>query len=108
VVVTQRLRRRGLRRNRIPWVAAARQPRAILWNPFGILSLGKADVALPKGTVPFSSNENRDSPPLILSPVLSDQFALNGQADEFGNRIDFHLGEDFVSAAFDGADAHVQ
>jgi hypothetical protein len=27
-------------------------------------------VALPKGTVPFSSNENWDSPPLIPSPIL--------------------------------------
>ena len=29
-------------------------------------------VAFPKGTVPFSSNENWDSPPLIHSPVLID------------------------------------
>jgi hypothetical protein len=28
-------------------------------------------VALQKGTVPFSSDENRDSPPLIYSPILS-------------------------------------
>jgi hypothetical protein len=27
-------------------------------------------VALQKGTVPFSSDENRDSPPLIYSPIL--------------------------------------
>jgi YVTN family beta-propeller protein len=30
-------------------------------------------VALPKGTVPFSSNENWDSPPLDPAPVLSEQ-----------------------------------
>jgi hypothetical protein len=28
-------------------------------------------VAFPKGTVPFSSNDNWDSPPLIHSPVLT-------------------------------------
>jgi hypothetical protein len=31
----------------------------------------RTSVALPKGTVPFSSNENRDSPPLIHSPILT-------------------------------------
>jgi hypothetical protein len=31
----------------------------------------RTTVALPKGTVPFSSNENRDSPPLIHSPILN-------------------------------------
>ncbi len=37
-----------------------------------MLRIGESiSVALPKGTVPFSSNENRDSPPLTSSPILS-------------------------------------
>ena len=34
-------------------------------------TVAERGTALSKGTVPFSSNENWDSPPLILSPVLS-------------------------------------
>jgi putative ABC transport system permease protein len=44
-----------------------------LANAIALRTGDKTPVALPKGAVPFSSNENRDSPPLDPAPIPKDR-----------------------------------
>jgi hypothetical protein len=47
------------------------------WGNHRWLRIGESiTVVIRKGTVPFSSNENRDSPPLIHSPMLSRYYEI--------------------------------
>ncbi len=54
----------------------------------GILRIGESiTVVLRKGTVPFSSNENWDSPPLIHSPTLSGTADRTAKATERNSEV---------------------
>jgi hypothetical protein len=63
-------------------------PRAVLPNDYHGLRIGESiTVAISKGTVPFSSDENWDSPPVIDSPPLT---TTMGDRDYFPSVTPFH------------------
>ena len=69
---------------RLPESDASPEIEPALWELPGVAEMRYLYVpglAVQKGTVPFSSNENRDSPPLVRSPALR---VLAFEPDVFG------------------------
>jgi len=56
-----------------------------------LLRIGESiTVAIAKGTVPFSSDENWDSPPVISSPLLSREYGI---MDSRNTRVAVNMGD---------------